>query len=180
PVVVSTTRMSTAMYASLFLPPTEIPPKLRPPPPPDVFSSYAETVPITRYFAPVSFPTFAALLLLTRPDEARSCSSSTGPSFARSTMRNFSVADSSLLSIPARSCPAPPYHHAADVSFLKSATPIDGLSAAVSTPAQSNTATATKHFFMGVSSLNEWPRLYPQAMPRLRRPCEHASAELTS
>ena len=127
PVVVSTTRRSTAMYASCLCPPTEKPWKLSPPPPPDVFSWYDETVPRTRYWAPVSLPTFAAVPLATRPDAARSCSLRTCSSFERSTTRNFSVVANSFVSMLLRSLPAPPYHHAAAESLRKSATPMVGL-----------------------------------------------------
>src|SRR5579884_97586 len=118
------------MYASCLWPPTEKPWKFNPPPPPDVFSSYAETVPVTRYCAPVSLPTFAAVRLETRPEEPRSCSARTLSSFSRSTTRNLSVDASSFVSMLLRSRPAPPYHHPADVSLVKSATPILGFSAA--------------------------------------------------
>src|SRR5207244_7442251 len=65
-----------------------------------------------------------------RPAAARSCSSRTLPSFARSTTLNLPVEDSSLVSIPARSRPASEYHQLADVSLVNSATPTDGLSEA--------------------------------------------------
>src|ERR1043166_4170764 len=81
---------------------------------------------MTRYLAPVSLPTLAAVFELTRPDEPRSCSWSTEPSLARSTIRNFSVDASSFVSMLARSFPTPPYHQPADVSFVNSATPTDG------------------------------------------------------
>src|SRR5436190_955014 len=93
---------------------------------------------MTRYFAPVNLPILAAVDLLTRPDAPRSCSSRTGPSLERSTTLNFSVPASSFVSMLLRSLPAPPYHQAADVSFLNSATPIDGFSEAATGPTASS------------------------------------------
>src|SRR5262249_24966189 len=63
-----------------------------------------------------------------RPACARSCSSRTLPSLARSTILNLPVEASSLVSMPARSRPASVYHQLADVSLVNSATPTDGFS----------------------------------------------------
>ena len=51
--------------------------------------------------------------------------------------------DSSLESMPDSSQPTPPLHHAAPDSFLNSATPIAGLSAANAAPAPNMPASAS-------------------------------------
>src|SRR5438309_5475883 len=113
PVVVLITRISTARYASLDLPPRPMPLNDRPPPVLEVFSSYAVTVPVTRYCAPVSLPIFAPVLGATRPDAARFCSSSTFCSLLRSTTRKSPLDDSSFESMPDSSQPTPPRHQEA-------------------------------------------------------------------
>src|SRR5947207_1649372 len=111
-----------------------------PPPVPAVFASKALTVAYTRYCAPVSLPIFAPVFLLMRPASARSCSSRTLPSLARSTILNLPVEASSLVSMPARSRPASEYHQLADVSLVNSATPTDGLSEPKAIVAQASVA----------------------------------------
>src|SRR5262245_41836297 len=127
--------------------------KLRPPPVPAVFASNALTVAYTRYCAPVSLPIFAPVFLLMRPAAARSCSSSTLPSFSRSTTLNLPVDDSSLVSMPARSRPASEYHQLADVSFVNSATPTDGLSEPNAIVAKTRVAANKKNFPVRISHL---------------------------
>src|SRR5690606_41184544 len=126
-----------------FLPPSEMPLKLRPPPVLAVFSSYEVTVPNTRYSAPVTLPILAPVPERTRPDAARFCSSSTLPSLLRSSTLKLPVLDSSLESMPDNSQPTPPRHHAAPDSFLNSATPTAGLPAAHAAPAPIRPASAT-------------------------------------
>src|SRR5438445_3760705 len=145
PVVVLITRISTARYASLDLPPRPMPLNDRPPPVLEVFSSYAVTVPVTRYCAPVSLPIFAPVLGATRPDAARFCSSSTFCSLLRSTTRKSPLDDSSFESMPDSSQPTPPRHQEAPVSLRNSATPTAGRPsppAAIALPAPIALATA--------------------------------------
>src|SRR5437016_8244042 len=93
----------------------------------DAFSSYAVTVPVTRYCAPVSLPILAPVPCATRPEAARFCSDNTDSSLARSTTRNRPDDDSSLDNMPDNSQPTPPRHQAAPDSLRNSVTPTTGL-----------------------------------------------------
>ena len=68
---------------------------LIPPPPPLVLCSKAETVPATRYLAPLIFPIFALVLESTLPEAPKSCSPRTALiSFRSKTWKALVLANS--------------------------------------------------------------------------------------